>query len=372
MPPSTRRAAQPFSGPPAEEFAPRLQSIRSTDQKQAVWAGSGPVTLFNRDQKTTIYLGADGFDPAGNELHVLDPLASLPFAGKHDIYAQTRAGSALLQSTPGAGTITPSPAMVAAQIAAAGVFLLTNTTSLVVSPQATLPAAGSTVLGPFTFTQPGYELLFTAWSLGGATIPAVCLDMAWSDSVTGSVVDRQRWWVNSSSNAAGQSFYGTGPTAGDTLTVTVINADPGAFNQFALNLATTSRQPRRHDIRQLTTNAIVFATSGTYDLPADILLFETPAIGASNTATRWAGLYSGQVQLDITSSLPATAQLLSQDASLAGAAGQVVWQGAITGAGGGQLAQQIALPRAQCYLAITNGSTTTTNNVTASMVILEQ
>lgn len=157
-----------------------------------------------------------------------------------------------------------------------------------------IASGATTTFGPFQITQAGYAIAFGLSTQAAATHPFVTFDMQWSSSATGQRVARERW-MPASGNIQTQSYYGTGPTKGDTLQVQVSNQDNHAVSLDFFSILGDSRQYNRDDWRQDTQPNSVGFTAGTYEQAAGILMATSPTVGATSNTKRLLPLYSGLV-----------------------------------------------------------------------------
>lgn len=356
-------------GPAAPDFMPQLVTAIASAGRQVAWPGK-PSVLYNRDPAVTVYLGPEGFDPFGQAVHILDPLSSVPVDGTAEMWAQTQAGTAVVQASPRVGAITPSPAQIAAQIALSGVSLLARPTVIANRAAAAIAGSGTATLGPFAVTQIGYEIGLTLQTGGGATFPFTAVTLTWTDSVSGLVVAQETWTLGGST-AAPQAFCGTGPSKGDTLTITAVNLDPLSAVTFAATVTQNSRAYVRDDWRQLTGGVIPGFTNASYNRPGNVLLSAAFNVNAGVQApARIIGFYAGRVALSSWSqnSLAGTWQVLDIGDSNVG--NVPVAGGSFQASGIPANPVSFPLPRSQCALVITN--TAAANGTYAVNVLIDE
>jgi hypothetical protein len=342
-----------------------LVQCQAKAARQVIWAGT-PALLENRDLATAVYLGGDeGMDPAGNDVAILDPLGTKSFDGSADQWAMTQAGAAVVSSIPGATGSTPSAVAIATEIVtsglalaiaqevgATGVPLLTKSTNI--DSQTAVPVAaggGKVTRGPFLTNQVGYEIAISVQCNAGATSPFFEADLLWSDSVTGQNVAEEIWQMGMSSGAP-QQFFGTGPTKGDTLTISFTNPDPVGPATFSYSINANSRVYTRDDWRQRTINTVPGFNQANYNQRGSILIGTAPSVPAGGSVIRIMPLYAGNVTVCLASQGQAGGVLIEPLDVLGGipgvplAAFNIVANGVATG--------QAALPRSPCLLIIQN------------------
>lgn len=370
-----------------------------------VWrGGDGPVLIVNRDLTNSALIGWDSsVNPTESTL--LDPLGSQAFDGKQDLYITAVTGQPQIQVIPGGTQWAPSPAQVAAQIntlglmkdttgqtinttaggtttavngvplgiSNTGVPLLNKANNLLNSGAIGIGSGGGThVFGPVSVTQIGYEFFINVLdSAAGNTNPFVQIDMSWTDSATGQVVAQERWTLASGvSSGSGQPYFGTGPSKGDTLTITATNNGTTQVTvQVALNQH--SRIYQRDDWRNITPSGGVNGfTNPNGDPAGSILAAFSFNINAATTATRLIPLYAGLVTWSINPTTASTFQMSihTQDQS-GGLANSSIFFDGVTSTGGDK--GMLTLPRSVCTLQINNNGGANAT-FTGGFVIQEQ
>lgn len=219
----------------------------------------------------------------------------------------------------------------------------------------TLAANTPVVLGPFTVGQIGYEISLDIGVNAGSTSPIMQALMTWTDSVTGRIVEEQRWGLAGASGANPQTYYGSGPSSADTLTVTLTNTDTVNSMTYALVLAANSRVYVRHDWRQRTSFPVPGFTNGNFDQAGQFLIQEAPTVGAGGNAVRLVPLYCGMVRIWCTFNQQFDITIAAIDRSISVApAGNQVWQQTVVAAAGGIVVAELALPRCTSTVQLTN------------------
>jgi hypothetical protein len=239
-------------------------------------------------------------------------------------------------------------------ISTTGVPLLTKVSNVSNTSGTVIAIGGTSSLGPFTFTQPGYEISITALSNSAGTVtPFVSVLMTWSDSVSGLIVSQEKWWL-AAGNPTAQTYCGTGPSKGDTLNILLTNFVGGNTLTYSLTLTQNSRPYSRDDWRQITNNAVPTFTAPNVDQSSNILCETAPALAANGTVTRILPLFAGLVTLSYFNGAQAlTISVQSIDQVVAPSA---VGLANFTPAANATSNQQIALPRSNCIIVLTNAA----------------
>jgi hypothetical protein len=350
------------TGAPAV-FAPQLIKADAKKARQVVHAGQGPVALINRDQAVTVYLGADeGFDPAGQAAAVLDPLGALPVDGSSDIWALTQAGTAIVNPVPGGTGWQPSPAQAAAQILASGLPLaiaqqialsgvpLRTLSGQVVTANAVVILAGNNnAAGPFTVTQPGYEIWLNPWINAGTPNGVLTVQLLWIDSVSGQPVRAETHDIWPASAQNGHILSGVGPTKGDRLTITLSNLTGGASIAVSYVVLQNSRVPARDDWRTFSGNGTAsgIVTAGG-NIQKKNLLIASISVPAASTMSRQIPYFNGICDVQFASSSATTDMFINiRDSGLT-----LIRQVRSDSAGNGEF--RFTMPNSQCSIDLVN------------------
>ena len=342
---------------------------------RVITAGDPPGVLVNRDIANTVIIGPD-VSIAGNNptsASILDPLIGIPFDGTTDLYAATIASgkTAVTDYIENALNWNPSPLMVAEQISASGVSLLSAATEVVNRQSQVIAASGTDNGGAASFpiTQTGYEIGLNIAVNAGSTKPAATVLLTWSDSVSGQVVDTQKWILSGASSGGGQQYIGTGPTSGDTLTVAVTNLDTVNSITYSFTLTQNSRLYARHDWRQLTNNTVPNISNGQSDQLTGQLIHASVSVGAAGQQSRVVPLYSGMVAWQFENG----AQIGSFSVTMLYEANTPAVLGPVTLAANASPFQvQWPLPRQSCIVNLTNGSASNPNTMGVDAYVVEQ
>lgn len=226
-----------------------LVQVIATEARQVVWPRGNRTLVTNRDELATVYVGTDdGMDPGAQDVDVIDPLGSKSYDGKAPRWAMTLAGTAVVESSPGASASTMSPAQIAAQIAAAGVPLigapvlqyLVQGQTVAPGAQAILQTTGGAGLAMDTGAL-SYDLLWQCNAGGGSTFPFLQVDLFWFNSAGIRAVGQETWVIPMAAAAGSLQIRGSGPVRGQTLQVNVTNLDTVAATITTFELFTSSR-----------------------------------------------------------------------------------------------------------------------------------
>ena len=160
--------------------------------------------------------------------------------------------------------------------------------------------AGSNYLNPLkTFKQPGYEISLTVKSSAAAITPFVTVVMTWLDSVSGQTVCVDKWYLTGG-NAQFQTYYGTGPTKGNQLSLEIFNGDAVNTCQISATMLVNSRTYVRDDWRQATFNGVPTYTNASYDPSGNVVFSTNPSVSGSSSVTRLLSLYAGNILVSYT------------------------------------------------------------------------
>lgn len=288
--------------------------------------GSGEsVMLYNQDVNNIVTVGTSNnvFQDASNAAPI-QPLTSAVLPASKALYAVAPTGTAALVIVPEGGTLSPSPAQIAAQISALGLATLDeqinqntsiptnisttgapllNLYNKIVSGLSTLIAGGNSISLPasgfsYPITQIGYEFLIECGTAQDTAIAPVSVIFTWSDSATGFVTATQVFNFYASYTGGGGPVHvveGHGPSNGDQLNVEIYCSTSAVTVSYTL--LQTSRIYGRHEWR--TENAagiaITFPTM-TYVscAPAiDILASASISLAQNETETYLLPFYTG-------------------------------------------------------------------------------
>lgn len=357
------------------------------------------VTLYNADLVNLVTVSRNNsVAQNGTNGAPIQPLTSAVMSASKALYAVAPAGTAPLVVIPEGGTLSPSPAQIAAQISALGLATeltqqlnhtaintvngtlgtpsqdptvaglntgiptnifgtgvpLYSKSSLFASRNATSIAAnGNLQIGPSTtITQIGYTVGITVKANAASLNPFVTVNMIWSDSLTGLVVGTEAW-VLAGGTTLGVTYYGTGPTKGDTLEVLIVNDDTLRAMTVSCVVTQNSRVYARDDWRQPTVDTVPGFSNPNQNPPSNQLAQASPSVAVGATVTRLLPLYAGRVFITVIGTTDVISiDIQSLDPSLTSGA-HVFDQSSGIGVTGG-LSAAFSLPRAVCSLNIIN------------------
>lgn len=278
------------------------------------------VTIYNADIANIVTVSRNNSVAlnAGNGAPI-QPLTSAVLDASKALYAVAPAGTAQLVILPQGGTLSPSPAQIAAQISAlglakettqlaqsttipngianTGVPLLSKSNSLLNASAQTLAGAGVHTFGPLTIGQIGYEISISLTIANTAANPFTVFLMTWSDSTSGLIVSQEEWSLSDGTSPISQVFLGTGRTKGDTLNIQVTNTDPITTVTYSVSFVENSRVYDRDDWRQQSKVTVPNNTNASSDEPANTL-FSTSGMGVTNgsSTARLLPLYAGTIE----------------------------------------------------------------------------
>ncbi|SRR6266568_5465589 len=224
----------------------------------------------------------------------------------------------------------------------------------------TVNASNNRFFGPFTVNQPSYDIGFSLHTSSGVAIINQII-MEWSDSMSGLIVERNTWYVWAGTVANPHVIRGSGPCAGNTLSVTINNLNPvNGETLDNITLLGTSQLRGRHDWRTDDANNTGFDiptfTATTPDMESSLIASSAISVGAGATATRALPLYSGAAWMHAeTTKLDASARMTVQN--ITGAAGGLPYVDVATvttSAVDGRANSLIFMPRAECQLLLHN------------------
>jgi hypothetical protein len=218
-----------------------------------------------------------------------------------------------------------------------------------------IAASGNAILGPFLVDQIGYEVSIDVGADVASANPFMIALMTWTDSVTNRVTEQQRWQLAGASGGTPNTYYGVGPSSGDTLTITLTNNDAVKAMTYAFVLASNSRAYVRHDWRNFNIGTVPTFTNANYDQAGQFLCQSAPTVGAGASTTRLLPLYCGKVRIWATFNQAYDLVISAIDRTIGIApAGNQIWEQNVTNAAGGIIVNELALPRCTCTVSFTN------------------
>lgn len=205
------------------------------------------------------------------------------------------------------------------KISITGAPLLNLKTILVNGQITTNNPGGSTVRGPFTFTQISYELGISAeTNVAPVGTTNITIQLEWSDSASGLLVKRKSFALVCGPNGTPHKVEINGPARADTLNITIANnASSGVASKVTMTLLQSSR-----DYAQDSYRTVDFQQSGwtgaSPRLDFNILGQFGSSVGAAGSQVRLMAAYSGLAYVTAnTTGNNATLQLTVAEAATA-------------------------------------------------------
>lgn len=254
-------------------------------------------------------------------------------------------------------TVTTNPLNVANNISTTGAPPIILSTSSINTGTQVIAASGTYTNPARTIGQPGYEIFVQVKSAAASTAPFVQVVLQWVDSVTGQVVGTDHWYL-AGGNAAFQLYYGTGPTKGNQLNLSVNNIDAANSTSISVILLQNSRTYVRDDWRNQTYLTPPTFTNGTQDNAGNCVFSAFPALAANGTVTRLMPVYSGVVQACFLTAAGTASFSVNANPQAAGntpnlSAGNVYFSNTIAANSFANVG--FVLPRSPCELILVNG-----------------
>jgi hypothetical protein len=248
-----------------------------------------------------------------------------------------------------------APQANASAIAVTGVPLLVASTPLVTAVDA-INAGANYASGYIPVEQPSYEATIYIGETGSGAAGPVQVVMSWWNAAATELATQETYYIWPGAGGSNHAIFGKGPSKSNLLQVTVANTSAAMQYTMTLFVYQRSHVYTRDDWRSVNyTQSASGNAIATCDPTAGLLGTNIPSIAAAATSTFELPLYAGPAYLyfDTTS---ATSDLLVTLTSSAGTDGlgvgarlQRYQSGAL-----GTFAGQIALPRFQTRLLITN------------------
>lgn len=308
------------------------------------------VIVYNNDLTNIAYVGYTAGSGLGTTNTVpVQPLTQVVLNARRGLYAFCPTASISVTIVPGGTYISPSPAQIAAQIAASGVFSLGNST-LQYFPGFNIPVVVGTPLnsGSIPTNGTGYDFAIFPSSTANAFFK---VEFAWFAG--GTLVADQVWWILPGI-ANSHQIIGTGPSAGTTLQIimTAFVANIGITVAFFNN----SRNYTRHDWRSVSwSTSNVAGTIQPNDAPS-LMLFQLPntSFNAGVTNTYLLPLFAGRVRAfgQTTSATTDMTVACNNLADQTSTGNNPFWKGRSDATG--TINQEFSLPRSQSDFTITN------------------
>lgn len=387
--------------------------VAATPVLEVLGSQAPDSTFVNNDLVNTIWLGAKRTVLPGDSDSIAVPaLGSAPLDTNHSTYAVAAVNNVQAYLVPGTGGWTASPSKIQASLNALGLAKDTSvnapsfgpaTLAQQVTQQTAIPnniaATGvpllalpqglssssftvnsgvSTTIGPFTFNQPGYEILFGVWSSTIVVNAIMRVLVQWIDPTSGAVVDQQIWWAIPGSDATTNlhNISGTGPTENTQVqfTFTAFNANINVVNCI---VHANSRLYQRHNFYSIKVANLALNGGPIAVTPHDVsgFILANATVGGVLTGahtTQYLPLYCGKIQLWVHTSSntsDATVTLNAFSDQTAGLVSPTNFLQTKTD-GNGNVNLQCFLPRAQMQVLVSNGNAAT-QSLTLSMIMTD-
>jgi hypothetical protein len=205
------------------------------------------------------------------------------------------------------------------KISTTGAPLLNLKTVLVNAATNVNNPGGSSVRGPYTFTQLSYELhigLETNVAPVGTT--NVSYQLEWSDSASGLIVKRKTFVLVAGPNGTPHQVEINGPARADTLNITIANnASSGVASKTTFTLLQSSRDYSEDSYRTIDFQQSGW-TGGSPRVEVNVLAQFGSSVGAGGSQERLMAAYSGLAYVTAnTTGNNATLQLTVAEAATA-------------------------------------------------------
>lgn len=263
-------------------------------------------------------------------------------------------------------TVTTNPLQTANNIASTGAPPIILSTGTINTGTQVIAASGTYTNPVKTMGQPGYEIFIQVKCAAASTVPIVQVILQWVDSVSGQVVGTDHWYL-AGGNAAFQQYYGTGPTKGNQLNLSVVNLDAANSTSISVILLQNSRTYMRDDWRNSTYLTPPTFTNGTQDNSGNCVFSSFPSVAANGTVTRLMPIYSGVVQACFLTATGAASFSVNANLQAAAAnpqlsAGNVYFSNSIAANSFANVG--FVLPRSPCEFVFVNGATAQSLGIT--------
>lgn len=244
------------------------------------------------------------------------------------------------------------------------------------SSSVTRPATGN-----FKLNQPGYEIELNIASLTNPA-PIVSVELQWYDSSFGALMEDETYYFYSG-DVNGHQIHGRGPSKADRVVVVITNHSGAGGLTCSYTLLQTSRTFTREFWHTITkggvTPSFLGFTALAHNIAGDLVGTRALSVPASQTDVTLMPFYTGTVRLFGTGPLAVAAaaiQWIILATADPVAAANNLFQGSNGQSGFAPFGQSslyapdIALPRSQCELQISN-TLTIAQNCTAILVAQE-
>lgn len=278
-----------------------------------------------------------------------------------NVFTAVGSTNTILGSPAQDGTVSGLNTGIPNGIAATGVPLLTSSALVKNVVAASHVAGGSVVYGPFTVGQIGYEIFLELYGNTNSTCTFNVL-IDWFDSGTGIQTGEESWWITPGSGSGNpHTIFGSGPTKGDQVQITVTNAATSLTAVFcAFTFIQNSRVYAMDKWRTL--NFSVAGLTGTAtDTTSDVIASTNASVNAGAGITRVLPLYNGLVRLTFSTNSGTTDGdiniINNADSSQSGGnplPNQTVYHNKPNAVG--LLVDELTLPKGQCAAILTNNN----------------
>ena len=217
--------------------------------------------------------------------------------------------------------------------------------------------------GKFNLVQPGYEFELNVATLGG-TAPVVSVELQWYDSTFGALMDDEIYYFYSG-NINGHLIHGRGPCKGDQLVIKITNYSGASAITVSDTVLQVPRVFTREFWKTITLGAVapVFPgfTAAANDIAGNIVAAASQTVPATSSAALVLPFYTGTVRLMAAGANTAGMTQVTIEPVTDQNAGNVFNFQGVNGQSGFSVdgvtslyASDIALPRAQCQMTLTN------------------
>jgi hypothetical protein len=338
------------------------------------------VVVYNNDLVNVAYAGYRNTIGVSNSVPI-QPLASATLDASRSLYAFCPTATVQLSIAPGGTNIQPSPAQIAAQIAAAGLATAVNQVAqetaipanisttgvpLLVAPGLLNKATGSVVThgsqlntGSLAFNQPAYDIVIEAEIAAGSTQSWLMVTLEWVDSNTSFSVFEEIFILAVTSNGV-NLVGGRGQTKGDLLNVVFQNLDTAESITLSYSIVQHSRIPPFTDWRQLGFNGISAPalTTPSYDVYSNILFSESVSVGGASNISYIVPLFTGNVFWTVGQVVASSARIALRVPAEPVSGGTIAANNTVFDSGAlaanAAFTQLVAMPRQNCQLEILN------------------
>jgi hypothetical protein len=248
-------------------------------------------------------------------------------------------------------------------IAATGTPLLSLPNQLI-STTTVINAGAFPVLPAVSITQPSYEISISANASGAGAAGPLEIDVLWQDAASLATLGEETWWIWPATAVTTHVITGRGPVKGSRLVIGFSNTSAVMQYTVVTTCYARSHLYLRDDWRTSSLNGTVAANPlAGNDLKAGMIGNRSVvglAAGASDITVL--PLYNGRAQLYADTSSSTSDMLITiQDSADPNAEGLGTRRLRYASNSAGLLAAEIALPRYQCQVSLTNNNAAAKN-----------